>query len=224
MFRGFFLDPCADCNGRTLLQVIGQSNACGRAALPVLNPPTNLVYEGQLLTDQTETSDIPGLYGVEMFVANCLEDVGCENVLVKTCRGGITAPQFLSDYMDDHLAKVSAERMAEECSSLDRNVIIWVQGERDARIQSTTYQADEAAVFDRLLENCPDAQILSVLLNPLQNMPANGITLVNNAKWANSAIYPQVQVIGGTYQLLPDDLHYDEVGLVQMAADICDAI
>lgn len=212
-----FIGPCPCCP-YYVLHLIGQSNACGRARLPAPNGnATGMVWNGQALTANTPTSDVVDSYGAEMGLSDCL-NLDCPTRLVKSCRGGITAPEWLSEFEASHLAAANA--VDAECAE---HLVLWIQGERDARIQSTTYQADESAVFDSLIAAHPGIQIMSVLLSPLQDLPTNGFNAVNAAKLANEAAYSQVTTLAGPYQLSSDDLHYDATGLAAIASDFCAA-
>lgn len=215
---------------RTVIHLIGQSNACGRVDLPSGLVTDWLLPDGSVISDANPApNDVSISYGVEMFAAQCYQP-GHPVFVVKTCRGGGAAGSGSAGFILDMMMQTHFQQsLALDTAIIDctecavEHKALWVQGEYEAlrNPDYQTYQQDEAAVFNALIDNHPDIRICSVLLNESINRPFT--EEINASKIANALSFPQVETIG-PFTVGTDGLHYDEQGLQEMASAFCGVI
>lgn len=204
---------------RTVVHILGQSNACGRVSLPSGYTSDWTLRNGDVLTEDNSPHDIGGQWGLEMPLSNCFSD--CETVLAKTCEGGISVARYINELLTSHIATASTVQNPTDgnCPNA-RNIAVWIQGEWEASRDPDyiTYQSDEAVIFSALTESFPNIEIFSVLLNPSINRAFT--SNVNADKAANAASFSNVTTIG-PYALGSDNVHYGAAGFEAMATDLC---
>ena len=223
MFGGL-AETSVAAESATIWILSGQSNACGRAALPGPDPdPRVTMYVPRQASYITAQDPLPhmGTTGTGPWVAAAATVVASQGDPIRMCgfASGGKPISFWDVGQPGHDGLFPVVRQAGQGAS----VFLWYQGESDTRrLQPATYEGALRSHVDRVREAAGNDQLLVVIvqLGPSLREGVGGYMAVREAQRrfvANDAHAILVPALGRT---LMDTVHLDNAGYRELGAEI----